>query len=365
MALRLTASEMRRARAWAQLLGPAGGAGVAEVASGLVGVQAQDLTAAGLCIRARTSGLTAADVRGAAGDGGPVVLTWSLRGTRHLHRRDDVIWLLGLVGPVFGRPGRRADQLGLGGRTGDRAVAALRRAVATAGALTRSEVKDRLAAVGVDPSGQAAIHVVRRAALEGVLCVVAGPDGQERFAALDPGGPVDPDQAAAELARRYLAAYGPATAGDLAAWSGLPATTVRRAWAAVADEMTAVEGPGGAAWMLTARSEAVAKAAGQPLGVRLTGAFDPLWLGHADRTLLMAPEDRPRVNRGGGMVKPLAVGDGAVVGTWGSRRAGARHIVEVDPFRRLTRSESASVAAEVADIGRFLGTSPELVLPAP
>ncbi len=65
----MTATKMRRARGWSQLLGPAGGAGVAGVVSRLVAVQAQDMTAAGLCIRARTSGLTAADVQAAAAEG--------------------------------------------------------------------------------------------------------------------------------------------------------------------------------------------------------------------------------------------------------------------------------------------------------
>jgi hypothetical protein len=80
----------------------------------LAGVQAQDEAAAGLAMRARGRGVVAEDVRAALIDARSLVLTWSLRGTRHIHRADDVRWLLDLLGLVFaaGSPSRsswRAD----------------------------------------------------------------------------------------------------------------------------------------------------------------------------------------------------------------------------------------------------------------
>ena len=364
--MRLTATAVRRARGRGQLLDAPCPGGVAGVASTLVGVQAQDMAAAGLCIRARTAGLVAGDVAAACSGAGPGAVVWSLRGTRHLHHRHDVRWLVGLLGPVFARPGRRADQLGIGGATGDAAVAAVRRALETDGPLTRPEVADRLAGCGVDPSGQGPIHVIRRAALEGVLGIVPGADGLERYALLDDlvpitGPPVDPRPAAAELARRYLAAYAPATPADFAAWSGLPAGPARRAWADVGPALAQVDGPGGRAWMLASRAEAVAAGlAAGPLPLRLTGAFDTLWLGHADRSPIVTAEHSARVNAGGGMVKPLVLVDGRVAGTWAPRRRGRSSTVEVRPFRALRPAERHAVAAEAADVGRFLGTDPAL-----
>src|SRR5439155_16133591 len=131
--------------------------GPADVVSALVGVQAQDETAAALSIRARTSGLVTADLWEAVGDARSLVLTWTLRGTRHFHHADDVRWLVGLLGPLFGRPGRRAEQLGISGSVGDRAVREVRQALAENGPLTRRQVKDRLVPLGIDPSGQASI----------------------------------------------------------------------------------------------------------------------------------------------------------------------------------------------------------------
>ena len=367
MRLRLTAEGVRRARGWAQLLAGTGAGDVTDVTAALVGIQGQDLSAAGLCARARTSGLVTADVQSALSETRSVVLTWSLRGTRHLHDRADVRPLLGLLGPVFARPGRRADQLGVGGPTGAAAVRALAEALAAEGTLDRAQVRARLGAVGVEPTGQAPVHVLHRAALEGVLCVVPVPGGGERYVLLDEwvpaAGAVDVDRFAADLARRYLAAYGPATLADFATWSGLPARPARTAWTSIAAERTDVGTPDGTASVLAASLDEVATVTGRPLPLRLTGGFDTLWLGYADRSLLVDGAHAARVNPGGGMVRPLVVGDGRVVGTWAYRRRGrTAHVVEVDLFRALTRSETAAVEAEVVDVGRFVGTSPSLVL---
>ena len=100
---------LRRAWARAQLLDGRGPSGVAEVAAAVGGLQAQDWTAAGLAVRARGGARTRAEVDEAL-TRGDVVVTWTLRGTRHLHARADAAWMVELLGPVFNRPdGRRVS----------------------------------------------------------------------------------------------------------------------------------------------------------------------------------------------------------------------------------------------------------------
>jgi hypothetical protein len=321
---------------------------VAAVVSAAAGIQAQDITAAAMCIRSRSPRRGLAELFGAVRDDRTVVLTWTMRGTRHLHPAADVRWLLKVFGPVFGRPGRRAEQLGVAGAAGDRAVAALREALASEGMLTRSQVKDRLAAVGVDVSGQAPAHVLHRAALEGVLCVLPAPHGPERYVLLDDWVPPSElpsrEEALGMLASRYLAAFGPATLKDFRVWSGLPAAQAEVGWAAAADQA-------GQAPDLPA-----------PPGrcpVRLTGGFDTLLLGYADRTLHLPPEHAHRVNAGGGLVKPVVLDDGVVVATWRYVR-GATDTIEVVPFHALSGRARRGIEREVGEIGAFLGRAPRL-----
>jgi hypothetical protein len=309
-----------------------------------------------MSVRARCPGLAVADLARAVWEERCLVLTWSMRGTRHLHPAADVRWLLKVFGPVFGRPGRRAEQLGIAGAPGDRAVAALGDALAAEGMLTRPQVKERLAAVGVDVSGQAPAHVLQRAAHEGVLCVLPDPhgaSGQERYVLLDDWVPSSEvpsrEEALVLLASRYLQAFGPAGLQDFRAWSGLPAAQAELGWAAVTGGADLPGAPGDAL------------AAPRHCPVRLTGGFDTLLLGYADRSLHLAPEHARRVNAGGGLVRPVVLDDGVVVATWRYVR-GATDTVEVIPFEALSRRALDGIEREVGDIGVFLGREQRLEL---
>src|SRR5215203_4789555 len=139
--------------------------GVADVVRRLCGVQAQDATAARLAIRARTEGLRAADVDGEPG----VVRTWAWRGTLHLLAREDVPWALSLVAERANRSvAARWRTLGLDEAVYERARAVLVERLAS-GPATRAQLREALAAAGIDASGQRLPHLVRRAAFEGLL----------------------------------------------------------------------------------------------------------------------------------------------------------------------------------------------------
>lgn len=360
MAEALDDTGIRRARAAGQRLHGAPGpasvpASVPGVLGAVAGIQAQDLVAAAMSIRARSPGLGIGEVFAAAASG-DMFLDWTMRGTRHLHRSGDIRWLLRVFAPVFGRQLRRERQLGIDGLVGDRAQALLAETLA-GGPRTRAEIKEALATLGIDVTGQAPIHVLYRAALAGILVVLPDPHGHERYALLedrvppDPDPPPSPDEALAILARRYLAAFGPATLADFRAWSGLPAAAATRGWTAIAVESTDV---GGGRWLLTSCLEAAAAAAGTPAPLRLLGAFDTLVLGYRDRSLLMDPAHARQVSSGGGMVAPTILDDGEVVGTWRYRRpTRGPHRIEVTPFRPL---DPAELSREAAAIGSFLGT---------
>jgi hypothetical protein len=312
----------------------------------LVGVQAQDRAAAPLALRARgaeTGGSArgTVDPGGSAGGvagieayfgaGGPIVRTWAMRGTLHLIAAEDLPLMLAVFGELHvARGQRRLTELGLPPEAAERSTAEAAAILAEDGPLTRHELAERLRGRGVpvDPSGQAPIHVVRRAALAGVLCEAGVRGREELYGPIDPGPLPDRDAALEELARRYAAAHAPATADDFAAWSGLPAADVRRAW-------VEPEPPTGDA---------------DPGPLRLLPAFDEWLLGWASRQGVVPPEHAKRVAPGGGIIRPVAIADGRVVATWRLDRR--RRLVELDAFGRVPKRD---VEAEVAALGGFLG----------
>jgi uncharacterized protein YcaQ len=337
----MTAAVLRRRRCAAQLL--AGDAAQAPDAAvrHLLAVQAQDLRAARLALRARRAAATATDVDAAVTEDRSLVVGWLLRGTLHLVAREDFAWLHGLTASLNAATCRR--RLGQLGVRYDDAAPVIVRALADEGPLTRAALAERLTAAGIRAEGQVMPHLLALAAAEGD--VVPGPirDGAQYFALthdwLGPIAAVDRDTALAELARRYLRGHGPATEADLAGWSGLPLRDARAGIAEIAREL-AQDGD------LVDLADRPAPARLPP---RLLGAFDPYLLGWRDRGFAVAAEHARRVHPGGGILRASAISNGRVVATW-TRRRGE---VVLEPFEPLPARVAASLRREAASVVNF------------
>jgi hypothetical protein len=297
-------------------------------------VQAQDLRSARLAVRARTRALTVADFDRALTDERSVVIGWLNRGTLHLVRSEDYWWLHALTTPpLHTGNARRLAQLGVSATAADRGVAAIERALAEEGPLTRDQLRDRVRAARVQTEGQALVHLLMLACLRGVA--VRGPliTGKHAYVLardwLGDPPPVDRDRALGELARRYLAGHAPADERDLAKWAGLPLRGARTGLGAVAGAPACTE-------------------AGAPRTC-LLDQWDPLLVGWRSREALL--EYYPRRDSAEAHYRPFAYVGAQAVATW-SFRDGVVAIGE--PFRHLTRSDRQELEADRADLRRFL-----------
>jgi hypothetical protein len=330
------------------------------IVRGLLAVQAQDLRAARLALRARGAGFGAGDVDAALA-GRELVVCWLMRGTLHLVARDDYPWLLGLTAPggAAGSP-RRLAQEGVAPDEADRAVAIVERALASDGPLARAELAERIAAAGIRAEGQATPHLLGLAARRGIAVLGPVSGGERRFVltrdwlGAAPALPLEGEAreaALAELARRYLAGHGPATPADLAAWAGLPVRDARAGLAAIGAELAPADGD---LVDLAARpgEERDAEAALEP---RLLPAFDPWLLGWRDRAFTVPAAHTQRVVPGGGMLRAVATAGGRAIGTWSARRRAGRIAIAVEPFGRVGAAVRAALDAEADDVARFEG----------
>ncbi|HEV7128635.1 MAG TPA: winged helix DNA-binding domain-containing protein [Ktedonobacterales bacterium] len=335
---------------------------VTRIVQHLCGVQAQYEAAAALAARVRGAGLVAGDIEQARVDQRTLVRTWLMRGTLHLVTSADLGWLLPLLGPVFAAGGRRRRlQLGLDDDTAARGLRLLRDALAAHGPLTRTQIVEQLDHHGLRLAGQARPHLIALAAQRGILC--HGPDradGEPAYALLDDwlperGQPLPPAEALAALARRYLAAYGPAGVDDLAAWSGLPVSQAHDAWHRIAGELLAVEIAGRPASMLAAHAARLDEPADPTPSLRLLAGYDPYLLGYRSRELAVAPVHARHIHPGGGVLHPTLLVDGRALGTWRTVVRLDRLEMIVAPFAPLPATILPALAAEAADVGRFLG----------
>ena len=333
------------ARLTAQLLaGPPARDPVA-VAERLLATQGQDPRGARLAVRARTEGLTAADVDRELTNERSLLITWLNRGTLHLVRSEDLALIHAVTTPPLRTASaRRLAELGLPPDDADRGVAAIEGALAEEGPLSVDVLRERVGASGVPSKGQAMYHLLFRASLDGLI--VRGPmvDGKHAYVLVRDwlGEPerVDRDEALPEFARRYLAGHGPATDRDMGRWAGIPLRDVRRGLQAIAGELDAL-GDG----LVDLKARAPAAELPPP---KLLGVFEPVLLGWISREEIFG-EERSFVTDAR-LFDPFALVGGRAAARW-KLRAGK---VELEPFGRLAKSDRAALEAEAADVERFL-----------
>ena len=333
-------------RLTAQLLaGPLAGDPVTAVRR-ILAVQGQDPRGARLAIRARTAGISVADVDRALTVDRSLVIGWLNRGTLHLVRSEDYFWLQFLTTPsIFTANARRLAQEGVSPAAAERGVATVSRSLGEEGPLTRAQLRDRLDAAGVPTQGQALIHVLLLASLRGLI--VRGPmvGGQHAFVLvrdwLGEPPPIDGDTALSEMARRYLAGHGPANDRDLARWAGLSLNHARAGLRSIGSELE--ERPDGLI-DLSGRPPAA-----EAPGPRLLGAFDPLLLGWRSRAPIVgAHQCLVTVN---GLFRPFALVRGRAVATWSM----ASGDIVVDPLEAMTPEDIAALELDAQDVARYLG----------
>jgi Winged helix DNA-binding domain len=241
-----------------------------------------------------------------------VVRGSGLRGTQHLLGAQDFPWLRPLVQPALDR-GRQAG-FGRATRGVDlEELAAAARAELTGRTLTRSQLGAALHQLWPDHEPAALAWSAQ--------CLVPvlhpPPNGTWRR-----GGPTpfvlaeewldQPLQAPrpAELAERYLAAFGPGTAADLQKFTGVGG------WQQVLEDLRpsllVLSTDTGDVFDLP---HAPRPDSDTPAPPRFLPRFDNLLLGHADRTRIVTDEHRRRVITGS-LVRATLLVDGTVAGTW-------------------------------------------------
>jgi winged helix DNA-binding protein len=168
---------------------------------------------------------------------------------------------------------------------------------------------------------------------------------------------LDEGAARAHVARRYLAAFGPATLDDLVAYVGRGKGGLRPwrdAVAAIADELVELPGDDGRTHYDLAH--APRPGAETPAPPRLLARWDSLILSHAPkaRQRVIAEAHRAAVFSKNADVLPTFLVDGFVAGTWELARSDGEARIELRPFETLPRAVPDRLVAEAERVLRLL-----------
>ncbi|MGL4255200.1 MAG: winged helix DNA-binding domain-containing protein [Microbacterium sp.] len=330
---------------------------VAEAASHMLATQGQEFWGGRWALASRTRGRATVRDVDAAFDRGEIVRSWTMRGTIHVIPAQDLAWVLSLTGERQARQAasvRRAEAIDDAELA--RAEALTRAALAGGNRLTRKELFAVLEAGGVSTARQRGYHLLVALSLRGVVCqgpVVAregGPTREQHIVlteewVTDAASPADP---LAEFFFRYIASHGPAGARDFAWWSGLPLGVSRDAAQRASDRLTVVADEPEPQYV-AAPAPRLSRAAPPVLALP---PFEEYYLSYADRSVPCAPEFLSAIGPSmNGIVHPIIVARGEVVGVWTHSVAVGRHAD--DPIPELFTTDAATEAEVAAALDRY------------
>ena len=164
----------------------------------------------------------------------------------------------------------------------------------------------------------------------------------------DDEAPLDTPAAQVELARRWLAAFGPGTLADLAWWTGWTKTATRGALTAL--NAVEVDLACGTGYLLPEDMEPLSTPP-EPW-VALLPALDPTAMGWTDRTFY-GGDDKALYDRSGN-IAPTIWADGRIVGCWVQREDGEIAVrLRVDAGRET----AAAIDDAAGRLGKWLGSA--------
>jgi len=360
-----------------------------EVVGTVCGIHAQILQAAELSLGLRVAGATRADVRAELWERRRLVMTYGTRGTLHVFPATELpMWMAAMRARGTQPSASQLAWMHLEPAQHEAIVRAIAEAL-DGRCLTREQLGDEVACrVGswalerLFPAWGGTwprwLGAIGSAAVAGVLCFGPNQGSRVTFVRpdqwLDGWSEVAQEDALAEVLRRYLAAFGPATRREFAQWFALGPSAALAAWRQLGDEVIEVDVEGHRTSMLAA------DAALSPMAVhdslRLLPQFDCYVVGgHPRHALIPALAAGRAPAYAGGWVKtarqaravlagpmPVLLIDGVVAGVWQRRRRGNRVDVRVEPFVPLTNRQHERLEEEVTRIGEILQASPALSL---
>ncbi len=313
----------------------------------LIGLQAQENLPPYLSLAARLTDLDPYEVSGQL-ERRELVRLLTMRGTIHLLAPEDAAVLRPWVAPRIEQEIRVSQSIGDARNVEPQAAEGALRDVLSKGPLPQKEIGLRLAERFPYPAtqlGQLARSIAPLAQLPPRGCWKAAGgvvyDYVDRWTGVPMAEPDVPD-----LVRRYLWAFGPATAADVTAWSA-----VTRLGPVLKDMDDLVQHEDEDGRVLYDVDGAPIAEEDAPAPVRLLGTYDNVWLSHAARDRVTDPEARKSwMGTNGGMGNTLFA-DGWLAGIW--RIVDGRF--EVDRLHRdLTKSEKAELDAEVGRVEALL-----------
>ena len=329
----------------------------------LVGLQAQAPLAPYVGLWSRLEAFDPAELAAAIEDR-TAVRASLMRSTIHLVTAGDAPALRAWTQPVLTRGFASSPFARRLGGIEPNAVVALGREILADEALNRTELGRRLAVRWPEGDQEAMAYAVSyhlplvQVPPRGVWGL-GGPvawTSMERWLGRSVDERPDPER----IVTRYLAAFGPASAADAQAWSGL--TRLGEVLERLRPDL--VTFPDERGRELFDLPDAPRPGADVPAPPRFLPEYDNVLLGHADRTRIIPAGRSIPLPPGNGASMGTVLLDGMFEGTWRIARSAGRATLSIRTFGAVRTDDRAAIEAEGARLLAFAakGFEPDIVV---
>jgi hypothetical protein len=342
---RISTRQLNRALLARQLLLERSDMLILDAAHHLVGLQAQEPLDPYTALWSRLEGFIPDDLGKLLMDH-QVVRIVAMRATVHLLTADDCLELRPLMQEVLDKELRNHQQhrSHLAGLDVTPVVARARELLAEQ-PRTMSQLREELGKAFPDLDAPALAYAVRNhlPLVQIPPRGVWGQASQVRYANAEDwlGRPVSDTPSVEQMVLRYLAAFGPAVAADVAAWSRL--TGMRNILEQLKPQLQTFTDERGRT--LFDLPDAPRPDADTPAPPRFLPQYDNVLLSHKDRTRIISDDDRPIA----GVIAPFkghVLYDGFWFGAWSIERRNGTATLTIEHVRPLTRSAEQEIGDE-------------------
>jgi hypothetical protein len=344
------------------------GRNVVEAVTRTGGIQAQVMSAAELALYTRVEGLSPQDIRSALWQDRALIKTWAMRGTLHLLSAQELPLYVAArdwhISPAWSR---YFAEFGMTTLAQQESYLSAIPHVLEQGPLTRQQLAEAVA----KQTGIAQVRdfilseswgsPLKPSAYRGDLCF--GPGQGQNVTFVNPRvwlgtwQTIEPEMAFQDIARRYLQAYGPATAEDLALWwGGRGKAAAKKLFRSMVGELEEVDVEGWRAYILRATLEPM-QSLEAPETIHLLPLFDAYTIG-MPRGLepMLAQVHKSRVFRPQGWISAVILVNGSIQGVWQYKTGRLQTIVKVQLFSPSTAAIRKGIEAEAERLADFFGT---------
>lgn len=339
-----------------------------EIVSRVGGIQAQVMSAAEIAIWARVHDITRADIQKALWQDRTLVKMWAMRSTLHLLRAADLpMFAAALRWHRFRNYRAYFEFYGFTPKQQQAFYDAFAH-VLGGEPLTREQLAAAIAKHTRIPKLRAFIASTHwgtpflPAVFNGELCFGPSQGVNTTFVNprhwLDAADTPEPLQAAQQLLRLYLRAYGPSTPADFARWmwGGAGIIQAKQLFQHLDAELQPVNIEGWHGFALQETIEPMLKSK-IPHTVRLLPMFDDYTFALTRAAEHLLPKKySAQVFRPQGWISAVVLVNGIIHGVWDAKTKSQTTTLKIRPFLPLTPSTRKGIQAEAKALGDFLNT---------